>query len=60
LKAREPDAVGDKRSRALSDDREVAIWALARDRLGVQAPTGDEEVEGFEEARNRARELAGV
>jgi hypothetical protein len=26
----------------------------------VQAPTGDEEVEGFEEARNRARELAGV
>jgi hypothetical protein len=42
------------------DDREVAVWALARDRLGVQARTGDEEVEGFEEARNRARELAGV
>jgi hypothetical protein len=37
---------------------DVSIWSLGEQRFRVQSPLGDEEVEGFEEARRRAHELA--
>jgi hypothetical protein len=37
---------------------DVSVWALAEQWFRVQSPSGDEEVEGFDEARARARELA--
>jgi len=39
---------------------QVNVWALGGQRFRVQSPSDDEEVEGFEEARQRARELAGI
>jgi hypothetical protein len=39
---------------------DVSIWSLGDQRFRVQSPAGDEEVEGFQKARQRARELAGV
>jgi hypothetical protein len=39
---------------------QVSVWALEGQRFRVQSPFVDEEVEGFQQARRRARELAGV
>jgi hypothetical protein len=39
---------------------DVSIWSLGDQRLRVQSPAGEEEVEGFAEARRRAQELADV
>jgi hypothetical protein len=39
---------------------QVSVWALGGQRFRVQSPVVDEEVEGFAEARRRARELADV
>jgi hypothetical protein len=36
---------------------EVAVSALGDQRFRVQSPSGDEEVEGFAEGRQRAQEL---
>ena len=38
----------------------VSVWALGGQRFRVQSSSGDEEVEGFQEARRLARELAGT
>jgi hypothetical protein len=38
---------------------EVEVWALGEQRFRVVSPNGSEEVEGFEQARERSRELAG-
>jgi hypothetical protein len=38
----------------------VRLWALGGQRFRVQSPSRDEEVEGFEEARRLARELAAL
>ena len=37
---------------------DVSVSALGEERFRVQTPSGSEQVEGFEEARRRARELA--
>ena len=39
---------------------EVAVGALSERRFRIESPAGSEEVEGFQEARQRARELAGL
>ncbi|HST33037.1 MAG TPA: hypothetical protein VLJ80_05895 [Solirubrobacteraceae bacterium] len=39
---------------------DVTIWALGEQRFRVQAPSGAQEVEGFEAARQREHELAGL
>jgi hypothetical protein len=39
---------------------EVTVWPLLDEWLRVRSPSGNEEVEGFAEAKRRARELAGV
>jgi hypothetical protein len=39
---------------------DVSIWSLGDQRFRVQSPAGAEEVEGFQQARRRARDLAGV
>jgi hypothetical protein len=39
---------------------QVSVWALGGQRFRVEAPFVDEEVDGFQEARRRARELADV
>ena len=39
---------------------EVAVWALREQRFRIESPAGSEEIEGFQEARRRARELAGL
>ena len=36
----------------------VSVWALGGQRFRVQSPSADEELEGFEQARRRAHELA--
>jgi hypothetical protein len=38
----------------------VAVYALGEDRFRLVAPGGERDVEGFEPARQLARELAGV
>lgn len=38
----------------------MSVWALGEQRFRIQAPSGAEVVEGFAEARKRARELAGL
>jgi len=35
------------------------VWALGDQRFRIVAPVAVEEVEGFEDARRRARQLAG-
>jgi len=37
---------------------EVSVWSLGNQRFQVQSPLGIDDIEGFEEARRRARELA--
>ncbi len=37
---------------------EVAVWALGDQRFRVESRSGDEVVEGFQEARQRGHELA--
>jgi hypothetical protein len=39
---------------------DVAVSVLGDSRYRIQTPCGDEVVEGFEDARRRARELAGL
>jgi hypothetical protein len=39
---------------------DVSIWSPGDQRFRVQSPAGDEDVEGFADARRRARELADV
>jgi hypothetical protein len=39
---------------------EVAVYALGEDRFRLIAPDGEREVEGFEPARQLAREIADV
>ena len=36
------------------------VWTLGEQRFRVVSPDGDEEVEGFAEARRLARQLAGT
>ncbi len=37
---------------------EVSVWALGSQRFRVQAPDGEQEVEGFERARTLAHRVA--
>jgi hypothetical protein len=39
---------------------DVSVWALGDQRFRLVTPDGSQEVESFEEARHRARELAGL
>jgi len=39
---------------------DVSVWALGEQRFRIEAPAAVEEVEGFEQARRRAHEVAGV
>lgn len=39
---------------------EVSVSVLGPNRYSIHSPTGDEVIEGFETARKRARELAGL
>jgi hypothetical protein len=39
---------------------DVSVWALGDQRFRVQSLSGDEEIEGWAEARRRAHDLAGV
>jgi hypothetical protein len=39
---------------------DVSVSVLGDNRYRIDTPDGDEVVEGFEQARQRARELAGV
>lgn len=39
---------------------DVSVSVLGEGRFRIESPSGDEVVEGFEQARRRARELAGV
>jgi hypothetical protein len=38
----------------------VSLWVLGESRYRIVSPEGEEIVRGFDEARQRARELAGV
>jgi hypothetical protein len=39
---------------------DASVWALGEQRFRIESASGVKEVEGFEQARRRARELAGV
>ena len=39
---------------------EVEIWAHGDQRFRIVTPTGEQVVEGFQEARQLARKLAGI
>jgi hypothetical protein len=39
---------------------DVGLWALGDQRFRIPSPRNEQEVEGFEETRTRARELAGL
>jgi hypothetical protein len=39
---------------------EVSFWAIGDQLFRIESPAGAEEAEGFQQARRRARELAGV
>jgi hypothetical protein len=39
---------------------DVSVSVLGDHRYRVESPAGHEDVEGFEQARQRARELAGL
>lgn len=56
---REPEAWQTNAAGAFLVVGDVGIWSLGDDRFRLQSPAGSEEVEGFAEARTRARELAG-
>ena len=60
MENRKPDAWETSAAGPFLTIGEVSVWALAEDRFRVQSPAADEEVEGFEQTRRRARELAGV
>lgn len=39
---------------------EVEVWALSEQRFRIVSPISEVDVEGFKEARQRARDLAGI
>jgi hypothetical protein len=39
---------------------DVTVWTAGDQRFVVRSPSGDHHVEGFERARQLARELAGM
>jgi hypothetical protein len=52
--------VEDRRPGAFLTIGDVSVWALGEQRFRIESLSGSEEVEGFEEARPRARELADL
>ena len=57
---REPEAWQTNATGSFITIGDVSVWAIGDQVFRIEAPAGAEEVEGFQQARRRARELAGV
>ena len=57
---REPDPWQTNEARPFLMIGDVSVSVLGPNRYRIESPSGDEVVEGFEEARRRARELADL
>jgi hypothetical protein len=60
LEDRKPEPWQTNEARPFLMIGDVSVSVLGEGRFHIESPAGDEEVEGFEEARRRARELAGL
>jgi hypothetical protein len=57
---RDPEPWQTNEAEAFLSIDDVHVWALGVQRFRIVSPKGEQEVEGFEEARRRAHELARV
>jgi hypothetical protein len=57
---REPEPWQTNAAGAFLTIGDVSVWAIGDQLFRIESPAGTEEVEGFQEARQRARELAGL
>ena len=56
---REPEAWETSAAGPFLTIGDVSVWSRGNERFRIESPAGDEEAEGFEEARRRAHEVAG-